>query len=242
MNDIGNDNVRHRTPATASKNGVDDIGNRAVDTTSKPAAKTILKYTKWSDIDICATTNKPCGVNGVSFDKLSAKDIRSIGMALKVPKSRSLRKRETINGIMTSYETRRGMYHGLDSLLASNQPSHKEIQSPDESRKRKGGYEAAMSELKTLANPSVKQQKMDILIREDARKEREEVRRVRAEEREEMNHTMNQFEKITNLLRKSREELNDTTLSPEDREDLLTTHRLLMNQKKKLQQTLFSNS
>ena len=116
------------------------------------------------------------------------------------------------------------------------------IKFPDESRKRKDGYEAAMSELTTLADPAVKQQKIDILIREDARKEREEVRRVRAEEREEMNHTMNQFEKITNLLRKSREELNDTTLSPEDREDLLTTHRLLMNQKKKLQQTLFSNS
>jgi len=40
----------------------------------------------------------------------------------------------------------------------------------------------------------------------------------------------------------AREDLSDTTLSPEDREDLLFTHQLLMNQKKKLQQTLFSTS
>ena len=90
---------------------------------------------------------------------------------------------------------------------------------------------------------------MEILIREDARKEKEEerkerdeLRKNRAEEREEKDHTMKEFGKVTNLLRKSREDLSDTTLSPEDREDLLCIHQLLMNQKKKLQQTLFSIS
>ena len=63
--------------------------------------------------------------------------------------------------------------------------------------------------------------------------------KIRAEEREEKDHTMKEFENVTNLLRKSREDLSDTTFSPEDREDLICTHQLLMNQKKKLQQTLF---
>jgi len=70
MNDIGKDNVCNRTPETTS-----------TISTSKPAAKTILKDIKWSDVDICPVTNKPCGVDGVYFEKLSAKDVRAIGCA-----------------------------------------------------------------------------------------------------------------------------------------------------------------
>ena len=90
---------------------------------------------------------------------------------------------------------------------------------------------------------------MEILIREDARKQkeeerkdREEERKIRAEQREDKDYTMKEFEKITDLLRKNRQDLSDATLSLEEREDLLCTQRLLMNQKKKLQQMLFSIS
>ena len=94
-----------------------------------------------------------------------------------------------------------------------------------------------MSALSSLADPVGKQRKMEILIREDVRKQKEEerkegeeARKIRAEEREEKDHTMKEFEKVTNLLRKSREDLNETTLITNE------------SQKKKLQQTLFSTS
>ena len=90
---------------------------------------------------------------------------------------------------------------------------------------------------------------MEILIREDARKEkeeerkgREEERKIRAEQREEKEYAMKEFEKVTDLLRKNRQDLSDATLSLDEREDLLCTQQLLMNQKKKLQQILFSTS
>ena len=97
---------------------------------------------------------------------------------------------------------------------------------------------------------------MEILIREDARKQkeeerkdREEERKIRAEQREEKDYAMkgkdyamNEFEKITDLLRKNRQDLSDPTLSLDEREDLLCTQQLLMSQKKKLQQTLFSTN
>jgi len=135
-----------------------------------------------------------------------------------------------------------------DEPIPSATPTPRKTKDDSESRIRKGGYESVVSALKSLADPVLKQRKMEILIREDARKEKEEERKERDElrkirsEREEKDHTMKEFEKFTNLLRKSREDLSDTTLSPEDREDLLCTHQLLMNQKKKLQQTLFSIS
>ena len=90
---------------------------------------------------------------------------------------------------------------------------------------------------------------MEILIREDARKEkeeerkgREEERKIRTEQREEKEYAMKEFEKAADLLRRNRQDLSDATLSLEEREDLLCTQQLLMNQKKKLQQILFSTS
>jgi len=61
-------------------------------------------------------------------------------------------------------------------------------------------------------------------MREIRKKRKRGSEKIRAEEREEKDHTMKEFEKVI----------------PEDRESLICTHRLLMNQKKKLQQTLFS--
>ena len=53
---------------------------------------------------------------------------------------------------------------------------------------------------------------------------------------------MKEYEKVTDLIRKNRQDLSDATLSQEEREDLLCTQQLLMNQKKKLQQILFCTS
>ena len=85
--------------------------------------------------------------------------------------------------------------------------------------------------------------------KEEERKDREEERKIRAEQREEKDYAMkekdyamNEFEKITDLLRKNRQDLSDPTLSLDEREDLLCTQQLLMSQKKKLQQTLFSTN
>ena len=78
--------------------------------------------------------------------------------------------------------------------------------------------------------------------KEEERKEKEEERKIRAEQREEKEYTMKEFEKVTDLLRRNRQDLSDASLSLEEREDLLCTQRLLMNQKKKLQQMLFSTS
>ena len=101
----------------------------------------------------------------------------------------------------------------------------------------------------SLADPKGKKRKMEILIQEDARKQkeeerkdREEERKIRIEQREEKEYKMKEFEKITDLLRKNRQDRSEATLSLEEREDLLFTQRLLMNEKKKLQQILFSTS
>ena len=59
-------------------------------------------------------TNKPCGEDGVHFEKLGAKDIRSIGISLKIPRSRSSKKSVFIDAIKSSYDTR-VMYDSLES-------------------------------------------------------------------------------------------------------------------------------
>jgi len=104
MNDIMQDDGSTRTPettSTISTNGVAKDGNDNLDIAfiSKPGAKTNFKEIKWSELDICVVTKKPCGVDGVPFEKLGAKDIRSIGISLKIPRSRSSKKRVLIDAI-----------------------------------------------------------------------------------------------------------------------------------------------
>ena len=136
--------------------------------------------------------------------------------------------------------------------------SNEEIPSatPTPRKTKDSGYDSVVTSLNSLADREGKKRKMEILIREDARKQkeeerkdREEERKIRAEQREEKDYAMkekdyamNEFEKITDLLRKNRQDLSDPTLSLDEREDLLCTQQLLMSQKKKLQQTLFSTN
>ena len=78
---------------------------------------------------------------------------------------------------------------------------------PTPRKTKDSGYESVVSALNSLADPEGKKRKMEILVREDARKQneeerkdREEERKIRAEQREEKEHTMKEFEKVTLIL------------------------------------------
>ena len=134
-------------------------------------------------------------------------------------------------GCISKYQVKKGGLKGLDGFKGAL-----------EEEERKDREDARKDKEEERKQEERKEKEEERKEKEDERKEKEEERKIRAEQREEKEYTMKEFEKVTDLLRKSREDLSDTNLSPEDREDLLYTHRLLINQKKKLQQMLFSTS
>ena len=124
------------------------------------------------------------------------------------------------------------------SVVSSDTPTNR--------KRKEKGYESLATAVTAIADPAYKQQRLEIMVREDARKEKAELRRdaqeVREQERlamEQQSNGLGEYERLCALIRKNRTDLKESTLDDDERDDLLRSNKLLIKRREKLEEKLF---